>query len=167
MHRDAGGEDDGGGSEEGEEEEDWPGLGEVGAEGSPGGDESAANAAVGFGLSAEDGGAEMEAELDGVDLDEIEVETQDGGDEEDENVAGEGAEEVRCGRRRGRRRSLDHLPCREERGPRMRPADEESEEGDADESPEVKQALMEESAEACGGVGQVDRREFRGRGGSR
>ena len=49
VHRDAGGEDDGGESEEGEEEEDGPGAEEVAAEGSPGGAEGAANAAVGFG----------------------------------------------------------------------------------------------------------------------
>jgi len=66
-------EDDCGESEDGEEEEYWPGLREIGAEGSPGGAEGAANAAVGFVLFPEDVGAEVLAELDGVDLDEVEV----------------------------------------------------------------------------------------------
>jgi hypothetical protein len=69
VHRCSRGEDDGGKSQDSEEEEDWPGLREVGAEGSPGGAEGAANAAVGPGWFSKDGGAEVLAELDGVDLD--------------------------------------------------------------------------------------------------
>src|SRR6266567_933508 len=77
VHRGAGGEDDGGGSEEGEKEEGEPGSGEVVTQGSEGGEEGAADAAVRFSVRAE-----VLAELDGVDLDEIEVEAEEGGYEE-------------------------------------------------------------------------------------
>jgi len=60
----------------------------VGAEGSPGGGESAADAPVGLAVTFE-----VQTELDGVDLDEIEVETKDRGDEEDNDVADQGCEE--------------------------------------------------------------------------
>ena len=64
MHRSAGGEDDGGRSEDGEKEKYGPRLRKVSAEGSPGGSERAADAAVRLAVMAE-----MEAELDRVDLD--------------------------------------------------------------------------------------------------
>ena len=122
--------------------------------------EGTADATIGFGLSAKDRGTEMQTQLDGVDLDEIEVETKDGGDEEEKNAAGEGKEEsvaaddvivdVVC-------------PSALQIGewPEDEAADDESEEGDADESPEVEQALMEEGAEARAGVGLVDEESSR------
>jgi hypothetical protein len=87
MHGSTCSEDDGGRSEDGEKEEYGPRLRKVCAEGSPGGGESAADAAVRFAVMAE-----MEAELDRVNLYEIEVETKDRRHEEDNHVADEGCE---------------------------------------------------------------------------
>jgi hypothetical protein len=154
VHRDAGGEDDGGESEESEEEKDGPGFGEVSAECSPCGSEGAADAAVGFGLLAEEGGAELLVELHGVDLDEIEVQTEDGGDKEEEDVAGEDEEEGGA--------SDDAVvdvigpfALEEKKRAEDETGDEEGEDGDADEAPEIKETLLEECAEAGGGVGLV------------
>ena len=82
MHGSARGEYDDGRSEDGKKEEYGPRLRKVCAEGSPGGGESAADAAVRLAVMAE-----MEAKLDRVDLYEIEVETKDRRDEEDNNIA--------------------------------------------------------------------------------
>src|SRR5258705_2167340 len=124
------------------------------AEGSPCGGEGAADAAVGLGALSEEGGAKMLAELDGVDLDEIEVETEDGGDEKEDDVAGEDEEEggaaydvvvdVVCPFvLKYKERAEDET------------GDEEGEEGDADESPEIEEALLEEGAETGRGAGLV------------
>jgi hypothetical protein len=154
VHCGAGSQDDGGESEEREEKEDGPGFGEVTAKGSPRGGEGAANAAVRFGLLSEEAGAKVLAELNGVDLDEVEVETEDGGDEEEDDVAGEDEEEggaaydvvvdVVCPF------ALEEKERAEDEG-----GDEEGEEGDADEAPEMEDALLEEGAETSGGVGLV------------
>ncbi len=119
------------------------------AEGSPRGTEGVANAAVGLAVVTE-----VKAELNGVDLDEIEVETEDGGDEKEEDVAGEGVEEGVA--------SYDVVvdvigPLILKRDERAEDegGDEEREQGDAEEAPEVEQALVEESCEASGAVGLV------------
>jgi len=124
------------------------------AEGSPGGDEGAANAPVRLGLMSEEGGAKVLAELNGVHLDEVEVETEDGGDEEEDDVAGEDEEEggvaydvvvdVVC-----------PFALKEKERAEDKAGDEESEESDADEAPEIEEALLEERAETGGGVGLV------------
>jgi len=90
-------------------------------------------------------------ELNGVDLDEVEVETEDGGDEEEDDVAGEDEKEggaaydvvvyVVCPF------ALQDGEWAEDEG-----GDEKGEEGDADESPEIEEALLEECAETGGGV---------------
>jgi hypothetical protein len=151
---DSGGEHHSGCSDDGEEEEDGPCLGEVGAEGSPGGDESAADSAVGFGV-ANEGVAEMKAQLDGVDLDEIEVEAKDGGDEEEDDVAGEGEDEGVAADP-----LLVYVICpfglKKGEWAEDEAADDGCNEGDADEAPEVEQALMKEDADACRCAGEVD-----------
>ena len=126
----------------------------MGAEGSPGGGEGAANAAVGLGLLSEERGAKVLAELNGVDLDEVEVETEDGGDEEEEDVAGEDEEEGGA--------SYDVVvdvigpfALEEKERAEDEAGDEKGEDGDADEAPEVEEALLEEGAETGGGVGLV------------
>jgi hypothetical protein len=92
--------------------------------------------------------------LHGVDLDEVEVETQDGGDEEEDDVAGEGEEEggaaydvvvdLVCPF------ALKDREWAEDEG-----EDEEGKESDADEAPEIEEALLKECAETGGGVGLV------------
>jgi hypothetical protein len=149
VHGGAGGEDDGCCSEESEKEEDRPRLREVGAEGSPGRAEGAADAAIWLSVTAE-----VQAELDCVDLDEIKVETEDGGDQEDDDVTDEGCEECVAS---------DSVVVdvvgpfflKEEEGAEDECGDDEREEGDADEAPEVEQALMEKHAEASGTFGLV------------
>jgi len=123
----------------------------VTAEGSPGGGEGAANASVGLGSLSEEGGAKVLAELNGVDLDEVEVETEDGGDEEEDDVAGEDEEEGGA--------SYDvvvDVVCpftlKDEEWAEDEAGDDEGEEGDADEAPEIEEALLEERAESGRGV---------------
>jgi hypothetical protein len=151
VHCDAGGEDDGCESEEGEEEEDGPRFGEVSAKSSPCGSECAAYAAVGFGLLAEEYGALLLAELHGVNLYQVEVETKDGGDEEEDDVAGE--DEKECG---AAYKAVVDLICpfalKKKKRAEDETGDDESEKGDANESPEKEQALPEQSAEAGAGV---------------
>jgi len=112
------------------------------------------DAAVGLGLFSKDGGTEVEAELDGVDLDEVEVETNDGGDEEEDDIAGEDGEEC----------VESHNVFVDVIGPfvleeiewaKDKRGDKESEEGDADETPEVEKTLLEQSAETGRCVGLV------------
>jgi hypothetical protein len=94
------------------------------------------------------------AELDGVDLDEIEVETEDGGDEEDDDVAGEGCE--KCVEADGVVVDMvSPFALKEEERAEDEAGDNDGEEGDADEAPEVEEALLEQGAEAGGGVGLV------------
>jgi hypothetical protein len=154
VHRDAGGEDDSGGPEDGEEEEDRPGLREVGAESSPCWAKGAADATVGLGLFSKGGGAEVKSKLYGVDLDEVKVETENRGDEEDDDVPGEGCEErVTSGCV-----VVDVVgpsALQKDEGAEDEAGDDEGEERDADEAPEVKQALVEERAEASGVFGLI------------
>ena len=91
--------------------------------------------------------------MNGVDLDEIEVKTENRGDEEDNDVSGEDCEEgvaaddvlidVTC-----------PLALKEEERAEDDGADEKSEQSDADESPEVEEALLKQRAETrgCGGL---------------
>ena len=92
--------------------------------------------------------------MNGVDLDEIEVETEDGGDEEEDDVAGEDEEEGGA--------SYDVVidmvgpfALKDEEWAEDEAGDEEGKEGDADEAPEIEEALLEECAETGGGVGLV------------
>ncbi len=149
VHGGAGGEDDGGGSEEGEEEEGEPGSGEVVTEGSEGRAEGAADAAVWFSVMPI-----VLAELDGVDLDQVEVEAEEGGHEEDEEVADEVVEEGREADDVAVDVSGEAAPEGEQRA-EDDGKDEKADEGDADEAPEVEQALLEEGSEAGGGGGLV------------
>jgi hypothetical protein len=94
------------------------------------------------------------AELNGVDLDEVEVETEDGGDEEENDVAGEDEEEGEA--------SYDVVvdvigpfALEEKERAEDEAGDEKGEDGDADEAPEIEQALLEKCAETGGGVGLV------------
>jgi len=136
VHGDSGGEDDGCCSKEGEKEKDRPHLREVSAEGSQGGTEGAVDAAVWFSVAAKE-----QAELDGVDLDEVKVETQNRGDEEDEDVAHESGEKCvasDC-------MVVDVIGpffLKIEERAKDESGDDEIEEGDADEAPEVEQALV-------------------------
>jgi hypothetical protein len=105
-------------------------------------------------LLSEQGGSEVLAELNGVDLDEIEVETEDGGDEEEDDVAGEDEEEG------GSSHDvvvyvIGPFILQEKERAEDQAGDEEGEEGDANEAPEIDKALLEERAEAGGGVGLV------------
>jgi hypothetical protein len=91
------------------------------------------------------------AELHGVDLDEVEVETEDGGDEEEHDVAGEDEKEGGA--------SYDAVvdvvrpfALKDEEWAEDEAGDKEGEEGDADEAPEIEEALLEECAETGGGV---------------
>jgi hypothetical protein len=103
---------------------------------------------------SEEGGTTVLAELNSVDLDEVEVETEDGGDEEEDDVAGEDEEEggaaydvvvdVVC-----------PFALKDEEWAEDEAGDKEGEEGDADEAPEIEEALLEEGAETGGGVGLV------------
>jgi hypothetical protein len=129
-------------------------LAKVSAESVPCGSEGAADAAVWFGLLAEEGRAQVLAELHGVDLDEVEVEAEDGGDEEEDDVTGEDEEEGGA--------SDDAVvdvigPFALEVKERAQDetGDEQSEDGDANETPEKEEALLEERAEARAGVGLV------------
>jgi hypothetical protein len=96
----------------------------------------------------------VEAKLDGVDLDEVEVETEDGGDEEEDDVAGEDEKEGGA--------AYDVVvylvgpfALKDEEWAEDEAGDEEGEEGDADEAPEMEEALLEERAETGGGVSLV------------
>ena len=115
---------------------------EVCAEGSPGGAEGSANAAVGFGRFSEDGGPKVLAKLNGVHLDEVEVEAEDGGDEKEDEVAGEDCEE--CG---AANCVVVYVvgPFALEEGERAedKSGDEEDDYRDADEAPEIGDALLE------------------------
>jgi hypothetical protein len=102
-------------------------------------------------LFSKGGGAEVEAKLDGVDLDEIEVETEDGGDEEEDDVAGEDQKEGGA--------SHDVVvdvvgpfALQEKEWAEDEAGDKEGEESDADEAPEIEEAVLEEHAEMGGGV---------------
>jgi hypothetical protein len=146
VHGGAGGEDDGGESEESEEEKGRPEVREVRAESSPGGSESAADAAVGLTV-----GKELQAELHGVDLDEIEVETEDGGGEKEDDDAGERCEESAA----ANDVFVDvigPLALEERERAEDEGGDEQGEEGDANEAPEMEEALLEKCAETCGGI---------------
>jgi hypothetical protein len=100
-------------------------------------------------LFSKDGGAEVKSELDGVDLNEVEVKTENRRHEEDDDVAGESCEEgvtsccvvVDV---------IGPLALEEDEGAEDEARDDEREERDADKAPEVKQALVEEGAEASG-----------------
>jgi hypothetical protein len=93
----------------------------------------------------------VEAKLDGVDLDEVEVETEDGGDKEEDDVAGEDEKEGGA--------AYDVVvnmvgpfALKDEEWAKDEAGDEEGEEGDADEAPEIEEAVLEEHAEMGGGV---------------
>jgi hypothetical protein len=105
-------------------------------------------------LVSEQGGAEVLTELNCVDLDEIEVETEDGGDEKEDDVAGEDEKEGGA--------AYDVVvdavgpfALEEEERAEDEAGDKQGEDRDADEAPEVEEALLEERAEAGGGVGLV------------
>ena len=127
---------------------------EVITKSSPCGGESAEYAAVGRGLFSGLGRAEAEAKLDGVDLDEIEVKTKDGGDEEENDVAGEDCEE---------RVATDGVfvdvigPSVLQKGEWDEDdgGDENGEESNAEEAPEIEEALVKQGAETCGSFGLV------------
>jgi hypothetical protein len=92
--------------------------------------------------------------LDGVDLDEVEVESEDGGDEEEDDVAGEdeekggAADDVVID-------LIGPFALQEIERAEDECGDEEGEQGDADEAPEIEEALLEECAETGGGIGLV------------
>jgi hypothetical protein len=96
----------------------------------------------------------VEAKLDGVDLDQIEIEAEDRGDEEDEDVTGEDVEEGGT--------SNDVLvnvlgpeTIEKEEWTEHQAGDDDSENGNADETPEMNEALLKQSAEAGGSAGLV------------
>jgi hypothetical protein len=105
-------------------------------------------------LVSEEGGAEVLTELNRVDLDEIEVETEDGGDEKEDDVAGEDEKEggAACDVVVD---AVGPFALEEEERTEDEAGDKQGEDRDADEAPEVEQALLEERAEAGGGVGLV------------
>jgi hypothetical protein len=112
------------------------------------------DATVGLGLLPEEGCAKVLAELHGVDLDEVEVEAEDGGDEEEDNVAGEDEKEGGA--------AYDVVvdvvgpfSLEEKKRTEDEAGDEEGEDGNADEAPEIEEALPEEGAEPGGSVGLV------------
>jgi hypothetical protein len=105
-------------------------------------------------LSPKEGGAKVLAELHGVDLDEVEVETEEGGDEEEEDVTGKDEEEGGA--------AYDVVvdvigpfSLEEKERAEDKSRDEEGEKGDADEAPEIKQALLEECSKTGGGIGLI------------
>jgi hypothetical protein len=92
--------------------------------------------------------------LNSVDLDEIEVETEDGCDDDEEDVAGEDEEEGGS--------SCDVVvyvigpfALKKKERAKDETGDEESEDGDANESPEKEEALLEQCAETGGSVGLI------------
>jgi len=109
------------------------------------------NAPVRLGLLSEEGGAKVLAELNGVDLDEVEVETEDGGDEEQDDVAGEDEEEGGAAYHVVVD-AVGPFALKDEEWAEDEAGDDEGEEGDADEAPEIEEALLEECAETGGGV---------------
>lgn len=142
VHRSVRSEDDSGESDDGEEEKDGPGLREVCPQGPPGRGDGAEYAAIRLVV-----GTETQTELNGVDLDEIEVETEDGSNEEENDVAGEDCEEGLA--------SDDvfidvigPFALKEEERAEDEGGDDKREDGDADETPEVEDALLKERAEA-------------------
>jgi hypothetical protein len=112
------------------------------------------DAAVGLGLLSKNSGTEVEAELDSVDLDEIEVETNDGGDEEEDDIAGEDGEEC-VDADDAFVDVIGPFVLEEIERAKDKHGDKESEESDADETPEVEKALLEQSAETSRCIGLV------------